>query len=127
MENINLEATPKTPRVTFSFEKGNLELLGRSIPENSVEFYEPLNNWIASYGESPQEITTFDVKLEYFNTSSSKCLLDLFKMLESINEKGTEVRVNWYFEKDDGDIEEAGEDYQAIVALPFTMIEVEEI
>mgnify|MGYP001267738532 CR=1 FL=1 len=127
MENINLEGTPKTPRVSFDFENGILELLGRSIPENSVEFYEPLNNWIEGYGESPQPKTIFEVKLEYFNTSSSKCLLDLFKMLESINGNGTEVKVNWYFEKDDGDIEEAGEDYQAIISLPFTMIEVEEI
>ncbi|RYM33056.1 DUF1987 domain-containing protein [Brumimicrobium glaciale] len=127
MENINLDGTPKTPSVTFNFENGTLEIRGRSIPENSVEFYKPLNDWIEQYGESPQPATVFDVKLEYFNTSSSKCLLDLFKLLENINKKDTDVKVNWYFEKDDGDIEEAGEDYQAIIPLPFTMIEVEEI
>ncbi|HZH87366.1 MAG TPA: DUF1987 domain-containing protein [Brumimicrobium sp.] len=127
MENINLEGTPKTPTVNFDANKGRLELKGRSIPENSVEFYNSLNEWIENYGKSPQKVTTFDVKLEYFNTSSSKCILDLFKLLEGINGNGTEVKVNWYFEEDDEDMEEAGEDYQAIIPLPFKMIEVEEI
>ena len=61
------------------------------------------------------------------NTSSSKCILDLFKQLEKLNGGNTEVKVNWYFEEDDEDMEEAGEDYQAIIDLPFKMIEVEEI
>ena len=100
---------------------------GRSIPENSVEFYKPLNDWIDTYSSSPKEKTVVDIKLEYFNTSSSKCILDLIKKLERISQKGSEVHVNWYFEQDDEDMEEAGEDYQAIIKLPFKMIEVEEI
>jgi hypothetical protein len=127
VEVMNLEASPKTPSVKFDPATGKLELRGRSIPENSIEFYKPLNDWIDGYASSPQPETTVDVKLEYFNTSSSKCLLDLFKKLERINGEGTAVHVNWYFEEDDEDMEEAGEDYQAIIKLPFTMIEVEEI
>jgi hypothetical protein len=127
MENLKLEGSAKTPTVTFDAGGGTLELKGRSIPENSVEFYKPLNDWIDAYGASPKAVTTVDIKLEYFNTSSSKCILDLFKQLEGLNGKGTEVKVNWYFEEDDEDMEEAGEDYQAIINIPFNMIEVEEI
>ncbi len=127
MENLILEGSAKTPSVTFQAAEGKLELKGRSIPENSVEFYKPLNDWIDSYGTSPKSHTVVDIKLEYFNTSSSKCILDLFKKLEGINGKGTDVSINWYFEEDDEDMEEAGEDYQAIISLPFKIIEVEEI
>ncbi len=127
MENILREGSAKTPAVSFDSTSGILELKGRSIPENSVEFYKPLNDWIETYSSSPKEKTVVDIKLEYFNTSSSKCILDLFKKLERISQKGTEVHVNWYFEQDDEDMEEAGEDYQAIIKLPFKMIEVEEI
>jgi hypothetical protein len=127
MGNLNMEGSPKTPTVNFDEASGVLEVKGRSIPENSVEFYKPLNEWVESYGNSPQSVTTFEVKLEYFNTSSSKCILDLFKLLENLNGNNTEVKVNWYFEEDDEDMEEAGEDYQAIINLPFKMIEVEEI
>ena len=125
MENLHLEGSAKTQSINFDAASGKLELKGRSIPENSVEFYKPLNEWIDAYGKSPVSATSVDVKLEYFNTSSSKCILDLFKKLEKLN--GTDVSVNWYFEEDDEDMEEAGEDYQAIIKLPFKMIEVEEI
>lgn len=127
MENILREGSAKTPSVSFDYSSGVLELKGRSIPENSVEFYKPLNEWIENYGTNPKEKTIVDIKLEYFNTSSSKCILDLFKKLESLKTKGAEVLVNWYYEEDDEDMEEAGEDYQAIIKLPFNMIEVEEI
>ncbi|SFT51498.1 protein of unknown function [Lishizhenia tianjinensis] len=127
MENLIIEGTQKTPSIHFSKETGVLEIKGRSIPENSIEFYKPINEWIANYGEQPKGSTTVDIKLEYFNTSSSKCILDLLKALEAINGKGTDIKVNWYFEEDDEDMEEAGEDYQAIIKLPFTMVEVDEI
>ncbi|MDX2360103.1 MAG: DUF1987 domain-containing protein [Crocinitomicaceae bacterium] len=127
MEKFHLEGSPKTPTVTFDADNGVLELRGRSIPENSVEFYGPLNDWLEKYESSPSPKTTLDMKLEYFNTSSSKCILDLFKRLEKMNGHDTNVHVNWYFETEDEDMAEAGEDYEAIVELPFSIIEVEEI
>ena len=127
MENILRESSAKTPAINFDAKSGVLLLKGRSIPENSIEFYKPLNDWFDLYGEKPLDETIIDMKLEYFNTSSSKCILDLLKRLEKINKAGSKVSVNWYFESEDEDMEEAGEDYQAIIKLPFKMIELEEI
>jgi len=124
---MNIEGSSKTPRIDFNGETGVLEFYGRSIPENSVEFFEPLTEWLMEYSQEAQSDTIVNMKLEYFNTSSSKCILDFFKKLESINGSLTNVKVNWYFEKDDEDMAEAGEDYEAIVDLPFEIIEVEEI
>jgi len=60
------------------------------------------------------------VALEYFNTSSSKCLLDIFRKLEAINQSGrSNVKVSWVYDSDDEDMMEAGEDYQALVKVPF--------
>lgn len=125
MEKLILASSPKTPEVVFDAASGVFLLKGRSIPENSIEFYQPLNEWVERYTENPGSKTRIEIRLEYFNTSSSKCLLILFKKLEKLN--GTDVSVNWYFEEDDEDMKEAGEDYQAIINLPFTIIEVEEI
>lgn len=127
MEKFLLDGSAKTPQINFDHITGVLELRGRSIPENSVEFYAPLNKWLDEYENSPIDKTVVDVRLEYFNTSSSKCILDLFKRLEKMNGKLTQVQVNWYFETEDEDMAEAGEDYQAIVELPFEIIEVDEI
>lgn len=127
MEKLIIEGSAKTPSIHFDSETGVLMLKGRSIPENSIEFYNPLNEWLEEYAVTPKNSTIVDVRLEYFNTSSSKCILDFFKKLERVNNNGKEVQVNWYFETDDEDMEEAGEDYEAIVGLPFKIIEVEEI
>lgn len=124
MEDLKHEGSAKTPVVEFS-SNGELLLKGRSIPENSIEFYKPLIEWLESYSESPNSTTVLSVQLEYFNTSSSKCILDVFKKLESVS--GSEITVRWHYEEDDEDMLEAGEDYEAIIDLPFEMIEVEEI
>ena len=126
MESIKIDGTPKTPTVNFYIESGLLELIGRSIPENSIEFYKPVLEGLDQYSGSPKEKTKVNIKLQYFNTSSSKCILDVLKKLEGIHKSGSEVIINWHFEEDDEDMEEAGEDYQAIIQVPFNMIEVEE-
>ena len=126
METIVREGTPKTPYVRFDGEKGIIEIRGRSIPENSIEFYKPLIDWLEEYGGVGKEETAVNIQLEYFNTSSSKCILDIFKKLEVLYKKGQKVEVNWYYEEDDEDMFEAGEDYQSIINIPFKMIEMEE-
>ncbi len=127
MNNILLDGSAKTPTVHFDGSTGQLELRGRSIPENSIEFYRPLIDWIDQYARNPQQHTQLRVQLEYFNTSSSKCILDLFKKLEAVRNSGNEVLVLWHYEADDEDMLEAGEDYQAIINIPFKMVQIEEV
>jgi hypothetical protein len=107
MDSLRMDGTPKTPEINFD-GSGELLLKGRSIPENSVEYYEPLMSWIEGYGNAPKSETIVKVQLEYFNTSSSKCILDVFKKLESIS--GSDVQIKWYYEEDDEDMLEAGEE-----------------
>jgi len=126
MDSINIEGTSKTPTVVFNAESGKIEIKGRSIPENSIEFYKPLVDWLDSYAETAKGLTEVNIQLEYFNTSSSKCILDVFKKLENVHKRESkEVIINWYYEEDDEDMLEAGEDYQSILKIPFKMIEIE--
>jgi len=126
MEPIIIEGTPKTPSVKFDEKDGVFEIKGRSIPENSVEFYKPLNEWLDNYMQTPLDKTVVNIRLEYFNTSSSKCILDVFKRLEAIHKTKHDVEINWFYEEDDEDMLEAGEDYDSIIKVPFKMIEIVE-
>lgn len=126
METFAIEGTPKTPTIKFDMDNGVLEIKGRSIPENSIEFYKPLVDSLEKYASKPKAQTNVNIQLEYFNTSSSKCILDVFKKLEGIHKNGNNITINWYYETDDEDMLEAGEDYQAIINVPFKMMEVEE-
>lgn len=126
MENILIEGTTKTPTVEFDGVTGVMVIKGRSIPENSIDFYKPLVDWIESYSTSPKDKTVLNMRLEYFNTSSSKCILDVFKKLELIKKAGKDVQIQWHYEEDDEDMLEAGEDYDAIIDIDFDMVKVAE-
>jgi len=126
MEPIIIEGRPKTPSIKFDTRDGVFEIKGRSIPENSVEFYKPLNEWLDQYMQTPLDKTVVNIRLEYFNTSSSKCILDVFKRLEAIHRSKHDVVINWFYEEDDEDMLEAGEDYDSIIKVPFKMIEIVE-
>jgi hypothetical protein len=127
MEALSIEGSPKTPTIKFDPNNGVLEVKGRSIPENSIEFYKPLIDSLDKYSTGPKKETQVNIQLEYFNTSSSKCILDVFKKLESIHKSGSSsIVINWFYEEDDEDMLEAGEDYQAIINVPFKMQEVQE-
>ncbi len=122
MKPLKIESTHKTPKVYLDPEEGVFEISGRSIPEDSVGFYKPILEWLDEYGKNPNEKTEFKFELEYFNTSSSKNILELLKRLEEIYEKGHDVKVIWYYDEDDEDMEETGEDYQALLKVPVELI-----
>jgi hypothetical protein len=116
------EQSAKTPLINFDPSTGEFDLTGKSIPENSVLFYKPLFDWLDTYVQAPAPKTTLNIQLDYFNTSSSKCIVDLFKRLELIakNNKG-EAQINWKHDEQDDDMLEAGEDYKSIIKIPFNI------
>jgi hypothetical protein len=124
MDQYAIEGTQKNPTIKFDLTKGELHVSGNSIPENSVDFYKPLLAAMEEYAASPQPTTTVTFNMRYFNTSSSKRILDIFKKLETINRGGSAVTVNWVYEDDDDDMLEAGEDYQSVVDLSFKMVPI---
>lgn len=125
MSDFILEASTKTPEVNFNGQTGLLKLSGRSIPEISNEFYQPILDWVEDYGKNPQEETVLHAKFEYFNTSSSKQILDVFKKLEDLHANGkSKVKINWFVTIDDEAMEEAGEEYRLLLTMPFEIIPV---
>lgn len=122
MQSLSLSKKNKTPEVIFDPEKGLFEISGRSIPENSVDFYKPILDWLEDYIQQPNENTRFTVKLEYFNTSSSKCLIDIFRKLEMMYLQDHDVIIYWYYEEEDEDMKESGEDFKDILKVPIEMV-----
>lgn len=119
METLTIEKTPKTPSIIFNPKQGKLEIKGRSIPENSVGFYKPLIDSLDQYITNPTSPTIVDFQLEYFNTASSKCIIDVLKHLEVVNKQGTQVDINWYYEDGDEDMLDSGEDLKVNVSFTF--------
>lgn len=125
MHSLYLDKTTRTPQIILDPKKEIFEIQGRSIPENSVDFYLPVMQWMDEYRRNPNEKTRFVVRLEYFNTSSSKCLIDVLRKLERIHLDGKPVELEWYYEEQDEDMKESGEDFKEILKIPFFMIALE--
>lgn len=122
METIKIQGTEDTPKVTLDKENDLLEISGRSLPEDVASFYEPVLTWLDEYAQDPLKKTVFNFKLVYFNTASSKLLLDVLMKLEEIHEADHDVTIRWHFPEDDEDMEEAGEEYADIVDVPFEQV-----
>jgi hypothetical protein len=122
MKNLEQEGSFKLPSLSLNANSGVLELAGKSIPERTSEFYDPVLAWMDEYIQSPKEETIFNVKLEYCNSASTRYLMDIFERLERIFKEGKKVTVNWYYEEDDEDMLDLGQSYSVPLTIPINMI-----
>ncbi|MGC9471302.1 MAG: DUF1987 domain-containing protein [Bacteroidales bacterium] len=124
MELFKLESTKRTPEIILD-PTGAISFSGRSITENAVEFFEPVKNWVEGYLQDPQPETVVNIKLEYFNSSSARMILDILQKLLNVGKNGSRLVINWYYEEGDDDILERGEYYASILDINFNFIEYE--
>jgi hypothetical protein len=123
MNSIIISATEDTPGIRLDAANDVFEISGRSLPEDVVKFYKPILDWLDEYAQSPNEDTVFEFKLSYFNTASSKIILDVLMKLEGIHDSGKNISIKWYYPSDDEDMMEAGEEYAEIVGCHIELIE----
>lgn len=121
-----LAATDKTPAVEIDIDQGSLLISGCSIPENADRFFSPIQDMVERYALAPRPRTTIRIALSYFNSSTSKYLLDLLKRLEDVHATGrSQVSMEWHYPYGDLDMKEAGEDYRSLVEFPVKLKELE--
>ncbi|MBK6830686.1 MAG: DUF1987 domain-containing protein [Flavobacteriales bacterium] len=125
--HMELQGTDKTPAVSFDPAAGVLSLTGCSIPENADRFFTPLYDVVERYATDPAQRTTVRVTLTYFNSSSAKYLLDIFKRLEDLHASGrSRVQLEWRHAPGDLDMAEAGQDYRSLLEFPVKLVEYED-
>ena len=125
LEDIVIEGSHKnffTPSVNFSTITGICEISGESFLEDTVEFYTPLLDWLETYTTKIKRPIAFIIKLTYFNTSTSRCILDILNVLKDFEEDEGELIVNWHFDENDTDMEEDIEDYMIDTGLKINLI-----
>jgi uncharacterized protein YkuJ len=122
MEPLDIKATNDTPRVLFDPDNNLFEISGRSLPEDVVTFYQPVLDWLDEYTRTPLKKTDFVFKYIYFNTATSKLVQDILTKLEHLQEKGSEVKVSWYYEQDDEDMLDLGIEFKENVNIAFEIV-----
>ncbi len=110
--------------VNCSPEEGKIEFYGNSYPENVLEFFTPVYEWVEAFMQEVKMPMNVEFKIEYFNTSTSKCLIELFELLGNYYDEGKEVSVKWFFQEGDEDIAETGEELLEDYEFPYDIIEL---
>jgi len=122
MEVINIKGTQETPEVLLDSSKGIFEVSGKSLPEDVRDFYNPILRWFDEYSKIPNPHTLLKIKMDYFNTASAKKILELFEVMKKVHSSGSETVVEWYYQEDDEDMQDAGQDYSDLIEMPFKLI-----
>jgi hypothetical protein len=122
MEVLDIRATNDTPKVLLDPENNIYEISGRSLPEDVVSFYQPVLDWLDEFKELPNGEIEFVFKYIYFNTATSKLIQDILIKLEEIHENGGKVKVLWFYEEEDEDMLDLGEEFSENVDIPFEII-----
>jgi hypothetical protein len=123
MEELRLPGTKSSPEV-FLNPSGIIKIKGRSISENILDFFKPVEEWIIEYIKTPADITCLDITLEYFNSASAKLLIQLFLKISYVQLRNKKFIINWYYEEGDEDILERGEYFSSVLNIPFNFIRV---
>ena len=126
-----IEPTLNSPKVVLDPADNTFEFSGESRPENVRSFYMPILEWMEQFGmESSKQkgkkaSLAFEFNFEYFNSTSAKYILDIFKVIYSIQTGGCQVSVKWHYEEDDEDMYEVGVEMSRMSGLTFDYIKEE--
>jgi hypothetical protein len=122
---INTESdAPYYPAVNFDAETGICEISGESYMEEAYKFYLPLINWIKEFILNDKRPLTLNFKLIYFNTSSSRLIVDILETLRKLRDDGHKLKVNWYFDPEDPDVRDEVEDFEIESGMDIELIEL---
>ena len=130
MEKLVIEPAFNSPSVILDPESNQFDFSGESRPENVRKFYLPILEWLDSFAKEQSEMrssarsSSLQVRFnfEYFNSTSAKYILDIFKALNVLNDLGIEILVKWLYEEDDEDMLEVGEEMSRMSKLDFEYI-----
>jgi len=123
MQEIKIAPSKNTPEIFLS-PKGTIKIKGRSTHENVNDFFITVETWVDEYIVSPAKLTTVDLNFEYFNSSSSKALINMLQQISQVTDKGKSFVINWYYEDGDDDILERGEYFASILGIPMNFIKI---
>jgi len=123
MEDLLIQGTDSLPNISFK-TNGELKITGRALPEDAIDFFRPILDWLRDFNADEVNI---EFNLDYFNTSVSKQLLDIFKIIEN-NPANKVIRIKWMYEDGDEEMLESGEIYSEMLKrFEFTFHKYAEI
>jgi hypothetical protein len=124
MDNLYLAEqldTFSTPFVNFDVNSKVFEIGGESFLEDADAFYDPILKWLQEFKGSHNEAITFNFKFIYYNSSSSKSVLKILKILKEYAQKAA-VEINWCYPEDNLDLLQEGKDFVELLGISINFV-----
>ena len=132
MQKLFIKEGHRTPEIIFSPDENLFCIRGTSSPEDVRTMYYPVIEWIREFTEeqkndshknfTDEDPMKFQMDLSYFNSSSAKFFYDMLSELKKLEESGTSVRIEWYYDEDDTDMKDAGDDFSGMLDMKFDFL-----
>lgn len=126
MEKLIIAETSRSPKINFDPDSGLLQLRGKSIMESPEEFYQPVMDWLDKYQPPAGLQVVARLLFYYYNTGSTKQVIEFLKKLEDVSKKSSSMKIIWEYETDDDDAKWDGETMQKMINVPFEIVEIPE-
>ncbi|MGB0368782.1 MAG: DUF1987 domain-containing protein [Flavobacteriales bacterium] len=124
VDSLKLEATEDTPEIDFNTSTGVFKISGRSLPEDALEFFKPVEAWLESYVEDCLDETTVEMRVDYFNSASTRYIFNILMAFEDIVDAGKQAKIIWYHKSNDEMIQAKGEELSDLLEVPFEMVSI---
>jgi SiaC family regulatory phosphoprotein len=122
--DLSIEATQYSPKIQTDWQRGRIQMVGESYPENTYEFFSQLIAWTESFLEESSEPLLLELQLSYLNTSSIRAMIDIFDMLQDAADNGRDIRVAWQYDERNPRASELGEEFKEDYTFNFDIISV---
>jgi hypothetical protein len=123
MENLYIRAENFIPEIDFDATAGVLNISGESYHEYTLEFFQPVFEWLKRYFQTPGRQITVNFRMTYYNTSTSRRFLEMLDLIEEYQtNKSGQIVINWYYKANDVDMMESGEEYREDTNLTINLL-----
>lgn len=120
---IQIEPTDDAPSILLDEEIMTIQISGASFPEDAVDTFAPVLEWIANLPQNFEQTLVCDFDFSILSSASNKMVFEILLKLEELHFKGCKIDVKWHYESFDEDMKDEGESFKETMKLPFKFVE----
>jgi len=120
---VTIEQSEDSPNVILNPNKPEIILKGSSFPEDAVEFYSPVINWLNENENNFNNTLVCEFNYSILSSASNKMVFEILLKLEKLKEKGKDIYVKWFYSGYDEDMYDEGRGFKDSMNLRFDLIE----
>ena len=115
-----IQGTKTSPAAIIN--NGYMKITGKAVHSDVQDTFSHFNKQVSKYAKEPANTTAVDISLSYVNATSKRSIVQFFKLLESMNEQGFEITVNWHFDSEDEELRELGEIFSSMFNIEIKLV-----